>query len=208
MKEHSEWSLDATLNTAIARGRSIKAQRLLRAPNSWRVTHVSNEPDRAQPSVRWLSVEEQQAWRTFLYATTRVRETISHALEHDPSIRLTLAEYEILVRLNEKDDRRMRMSDLAEHVVHSRSRITHTVTRLETRGLVVRERSPDDGRGRVAVLTDEGRAILEHAAPLHVTSVRESLLDPIGTERFLHLGEILEALLTDDQRESIDSLAR
>lgn len=153
----------------------------------------------------WLGIEQQKAWRTFLFTTTRVREQLSQVLEQAPDIDLTFAEYEILVRLSEGHDQRIRMSDLADHVVHSRSRLTHTVARLEKRGLVTRERCTSDGRGRMAVLTDDGRALLEQAAPLHVRSVRALLIDGVGEEGFLQLGQILSALLTDDDR---DALAR
>src|SRR5690625_6619303 len=83
------------------------------------------------------------------------------------------------------------MSDLADQVVHSRSRLTHTISRMEKRGLVERVRCAADGRGRQAQLTGAGRALLTAAAPTHVRSVRELLLDVVGHEDFLTLGRIL-----------------
>lgn len=156
--------------------------------------------------VRWLSIDEQKAWRAFLYTTTRLRDQLSQALEQDPRINLSLAEYEILVRLSEYEGHRVRMSELAEHVVHSRSRLTHTISRLACRGLVARERCQADGRGREAVLTSHGQALLEYAAPLHVRSVRSALIDPMGEEDFLRLGSILSQLLTDDDRLSVEKI--
>ncbi|CAM3936161.1 MarR family transcriptional regulator [Helcobacillus massiliensis] len=152
---------------------------------------------------RWLSPEEQRAWRVFLYTTTRLREALSQALEQDPEVSLTLAEYEILVRLSEAPGGHARMSELADHVVHSRSRLTHTVTRLEKRGLVERQRCASDGRGREALLTADGRALLERAAPVHVASVRAQLVDPLGTDGMVRLGSLLSALLTEDERAEI-----
>lgn len=154
--------------------------------------------------VPWLDLEEQEAWRTYLFTTTRLKDRLSQTLEQDPRIDLSLPEYEILVRLSESESDCVRMSDLAQQVVHSRSRLTHTVARMEKRGLVVRERSISDGRGRVAVLTTAGRELLEQAAPLHVRSVREYLLEPLGRGDFLELARILDKLVSDEDRECIE----
>lgn len=144
---------------------------------------------------RWLDDEEQAAWRTFIYSVNALLAALSDALESDPTIDLALGEYEILVRLSESENRTLRMSELADLVVHSRSRLTHTVTRLEKRGLVQRVRCAADGRGREATLTPEGMRLLEHAAPVHVASVRALLLDPVGRPDFLELGRILRAVV-------------
>lgn len=152
----------------------------------------------------WLAYDEQVAWRTFLFTTTRVRDALSQVLEQDPKIDLSLAEYEILVRLSEGESHSVRMSDLASHVVHSRSRLTHTVARMEKRGLVSRERCAEDGRGRIARLTSEGYELLMYAAPIHVQSVRDHLYEQLGREDFLELGRILSKLLTAEDREAVD----
>lgn len=150
------------------------------------------------PGDLWLSREEQEAWRQYLYATTLLSEKLSEALESAPGIDLTLGEYEILVRLSEADGGAIRMSDLADQVVHSRSRLTHTVTRMERRGLVERVRCAADGRGREAHLTAAGRRLLEQAAPVHVRSVRDRLVDVIGHDDLLELGRILARTLPED----------
>src|SRR4051794_1415762 len=84
---------------------------------------------------------------------------------------LSLVEYEILVRLSERDDRQMRMAQLADALAHSRSRVTHTVARMERAGLVLRTSSPEDGRGVIATLTDRGFELLSRIAPVHVSGV-------------------------------------
>lgn len=145
----------------------------------------------ADGAVQWLSHDEQQAWRTFLYGVNLLMENISTALEQDPRFDLSLDEYEILVRLSEAPGGRIRMSGLADQVVHSRSRLTHTVARLEKRGILERVRCSGDGRGREAVLTEAGAELLRQAAPVHVASVRERLLDAVGTEDLLELGRIM-----------------
>jgi DNA-binding MarR family transcriptional regulator len=141
--------------------------------------------------VRWLDPDEQKAWRSFIRATRLLdgaiqRDLACHGVSHD--------EYEILVNLSEQPCRSMRMSDLAESVVNSRSRLTHTVGRLENRGYVRREASPDDRRGVLCVMTDEGFATLEVAARSHVSGVRENLLDQMTREQFLALGAALEGV--------------
>lgn len=158
---------------------------------------TSPEPA-SRPEDLWLTRLEQEAWRRYLYATTLLTDRLSEALQADPEIDLTLGEYEILVRLSEAPGGAIRMSDLADQVVHSRSRLTHTISRMEKRGLVERVRCAADGRGRQAQLTEPGRALLAAAAPTHVRSVRELLLDVVGHEDFLTLGRILGRTLDED----------
>jgi DNA-binding MarR family transcriptional regulator len=141
--------------------------------------------------VRWLDEGEQKAWRSYVRATRLLdgaiaRDLACHGFSHD--------EYEILVNLSERECRSARMSELAESVVNSRSRLTHTVGRLESRGYVRREASPDDRRGVLCVMTDDGFSALEMAAKSHVSGVREKLLDQMSREQFLALGEALEGV--------------
>jgi DNA-binding MarR family transcriptional regulator len=147
------------------------------------VMTVSNEP-------RWLTADEQAVWRTYLDVTRLLAERLHRQLVDENT--LSLAEYDILVHLSEAEDRSLRMSQLADHVVHSRSRLTHTISRLEQRGLVRRDPCPDDGRGVLCVLTPEGFAILEAAAPGHVEAVRQSVFDPLTARQVTELGVILE----------------
>src|SRR5699024_695180 len=144
----------------------------------------------ARPEGLWLTRLEQEAWRRYLYATTLLTDRLSEALQADPEIDLTLGEYEILVRLSEAPGGAIRMSDLADQVVHSRSRQTHTISRMEKRRLLERLRGAADARGR--------RALLTAAAPTHVRSVRELLLDVVGHEDFLTLGRILGQTLDEN----------
>jgi DNA-binding MarR family transcriptional regulator len=142
---------------------------------------------------RWLSRDEQRAWRAYLDANRLLVEAIDQELQRDAGIPHTY--YEILVRLSEAPDRRMRMSDLAEAATASRSRMSHAVARLEAMGWVRRDECPTDRRGQLAVLTDEGFAALEAAAPGHVECVRQSLFDPLTPEQVDALREISEAVV-------------
>ena len=143
-------------------------------------------PPPEQP--RWLDDEEQAAWRHWVDGVA----LLSEALERDLSTHgLSVSEYEILVRLSEAPDERLRMSVLAAAVSHSRSRLTHTVGRLERRGLVSRQACTGDGRGVECLLTEDGRRLLREAAPDHVESVRRHLVDVVGRDVLLALGEAM-----------------
>lgn len=143
----------------------------------------------------WLTDEQQRVWRAYLGATNRVRQHLDNELR---PFDLDLAEYEILVRLSESPLRSIRMSELAEQVGQSRSRLTHTVTRLEAKGLLSRGACPSDRRGVLATLTDEGYSFLEKVAPYHVASVREILVDPVCAADFAALGRVMQRVLDAD----------
>jgi DNA-binding MarR family transcriptional regulator len=149
-------------------------------------------PDAAAPT-RWLDIEEQQAWRAWLYSTTLLQDRLERDLTHTAGV--STAYYEILVQLSEAPDRRMRMSQLADRCLASRSRLSHAVSRLEERGWVAREICAEDGRGQLAVLTDVGFAALETAAPIHVTSVRENLFDQLSPAQIDAMRDIGQTLL-------------
>ena len=151
-------------------------------------------PERGAPASepRWLTPEEQTVWRAFLDVSRLLFEQLGRQLAEDSD--MSLAEYEILVQLSESADRSMRMSELADRVVSSRSRITHTVARMEQRGLVRRDACPDDGRGVLCVLTDAGFDAVVAAAPGHVEMVRSAMFDPLPPAAVSRLGEALIAV--------------
>lgn len=134
----------------------------------------------------WLTRDQQDAWRAWLDATLQLNDRLSRDLHEAHG--LTLADYEILVHLSESHDRRMRMSELADKVLSSRSRLSHQVDRMERAGLVSREHCVDDRRGSFAVLTDHGWDVLVKAAPDHVASVRRHLVDVLDAQEFAALG--------------------
>lgn len=143
-------------------------------------------------SVRWLSESDQRVWRQYLRATLEISEALDRDLvrSHD----LSLNEYEVMVVLSESRDHTVRMSALADELVNSRSRLTHTVRRMESRGLVRREACASDGRGVNCILTPEGYRALVEAAPDHVDSVRRNIFDNLTTAEVRQLGEILAKL--------------
>jgi DNA-binding MarR family transcriptional regulator len=145
------------------------------------------------PEPRWLDGDEQKAWRAWLYSSQLLMDRLDRELTHGTGI--SHAYYEILVALSETPGRSMRMSELADRCLSSRSRLSHAVSRLEERGWVRRQLCAEDGRGQLAVLTDEGFAALEAAAPVHVESVRTHLFDQLSPAQIANMRDIGETLL-------------
>ncbi|HQY32776.1 MarR family transcriptional regulator [Actinotalea sp.] len=144
---------------------------------------------RPADEVRWLDEDQQRAWRSFLLGSARLTEALGRQLEADSD--LSLSEYEILVRLSEAPEHTARMSELAQSLMHSRSRITHTVGRLERRGLVERHTCLADGRGVNARMTAAGYRLLVAAAPGHVRAVRAHLVDLLTADQLRGLGDAM-----------------
>lgn len=144
-------------------------------------------------ATRWLSADEQRAWRAYLDANTLLQDALDRQLQADSG--MPLGYYEILVRLSEAPQRSMRMGELAERARSSRSRLSHAVARLQERGWVERIECETDRRGQVARLTDEGFAVLSAAAPGHVAAVRRHMIDRLTPEQVARLREIGEAVI-------------
>jgi DNA-binding MarR family transcriptional regulator len=143
--------------------------------------------------VRWLNAEERRIWLGWVFTSRLLWEEIERDLQRDSG--LSFGHYEILVMLSETPTRARRMSELADATQSSRSRLSHAVARLEELGWVRREACPEDRRGQLAVLTDEGFAALEAAAPMHVESVRRHLFDLLSPDQLANLQDIQEEVL-------------
>ncbi|SEP07389.1 MarR family winged helix-turn-helix transcriptional regulator [Trujillonella endophytica] len=154
---------------------------------------TSGSPDAAADGTRWLDAEEQKAWRAYLFSSMLLQDRLDRELTHSTGI--SHAYYEILVALSETPGRSMRMSELADRCLSSRSRLSHAVSRLEERGWVRRQTCPEDGRGQLAVLTDEGFEALDAAAHVHVESVRTHLFDQLSPEQIASMRDVGETLL-------------
>lgn len=146
----------------------------------------------SEPTAGWLSDEQQHVWRSYLLAQTHVADYLEAAL-HEYG--LSLAEYELLVRLSESPNHTARMGELAASVGHSRSRLTHTAKRMEQAGLIERTTCASDGRGVQAHMTEAGYELLKRAAPAHVDSVRRVFVDAIDPKDYVVLGRALQAVL-------------
>jgi DNA-binding MarR family transcriptional regulator len=148
---------------------------------------------------RWLSDAEQQAWRKLAAMTILLPSALEAQLQRDAD--LTHFGYWVLAMLSEAPGRALRMSELAARSNASLSRLSHVVGRLEERGWVRRERTPDDRRGSLAVLTGPGWDKVVASAPGHVERVRELVFDALTPEQVAQLcdiaGNVLERLDPD-----------
>ena len=144
--------------------------------------------------VRWLTADQRLAWLGMVRVLTRLPATLDARLERDAG--LSFFEYHVLSMLSEVADRTLRMSRLAQLTSSSLSRLSNVVKRLEGRGLVRREPDPEDRRATRAVLTDEGMALVAQAAPGHVTTVRELVVDALEPAQLEQLRAAYERILT------------
>ena len=143
-------------------------------------------------SPRWLTGEEQRAWRAYI----RLAQLLMRQLDRDlHPFELSMHDYEILVELSEAPRHRMRMTELADRTAQSRSRLSHQVNRMEARDLVTREGCEGDKRGTFAVLTDHGLAKIGEVAPSHVASVRDHFIDQLDPAELTALTDAYAPIL-------------
>ncbi|MFC9972050.1 MarR family winged helix-turn-helix transcriptional regulator [Spirillospora sp. NPDC050679] len=142
---------------------------------------------------RWLDATQQRDWRAFVDGSVRLTDLLDRDLKAKHG--LSVSEYEILVRLSEAPERRLRMAELAANASQSRSRLSHTCSRLESKGLVFRGGCPSDKRGVYAHLTDAGFDALDRAARDHVETVREYFVDVIDPADLEAIGRAFTAVM-------------
>jgi DNA-binding MarR family transcriptional regulator len=149
--------------------------------------------DEIKSEPRWLNAAEMKAWRRYIIASRRLLEALDDDLAaHD----ISMSDYEVLAQLSEAPERRMRMSELADVAMISRSRLSHRIKVMEKAGWVKREACPIDKRGYFAVMTPKGWKAIVAAAPVHVASVRERFLDALDKGDQKVLAEIFERVAT------------
>ncbi|GAB3759284.1 MarR family transcriptional regulator [Yimella sp. NH-Cas1] len=136
--------------------------------------------------VEWLDDEQQLAWRHYIRGSRALETVLDNEVQTEAG--MSLSEFELLSMLSEAPDRVLRMSTLAELIVQSRSRVTHTANRLARRGWVERRAAADDGRGVELVLTEAGMEAVVVAAQVHVMSVRRHLVDVLERLELVELG--------------------
>ena len=156
----------------------------------------ANEP-------KWLNPREMKAWRSYIIASRRLLEALDSDLDgHD----LSMADYEVLAQLSDAPERRMRMTDLAEIAMLSKSRLSHRMKVMEKAGWVRREVCTEDKRGSFAVMTDKGWRAIVKAAPDHVDSVRNRFVDNLTAKDQEELTKIFDrvtTMLRDEFREDL-----
>lgn len=141
---------------------------------------------------RWLTAEERRTWLAYIDASMLLDDYLDRQLRRDAGI--THPDYALLSFLQNEPDSSLGMSELAERLKITRSRLTHAVTRLETAGYVQRREHPTDRRGQITALTPEGRALLERAAPGHVEAVRHAVFDALTPEQAQLFGDLCRTI--------------
>ena len=142
-------------------------------------------------ATKWLNPREMKAWRSYIIASRRLLDALDLDLaSHD----LSMADYEVLALLSEAPDRRMRMTELADLAMVSKSRLSHRMKVMEKIGWVKRQACDVDKRGSWAVMTDKGWKAIVKAAPDHVASVRNRLIDHLTAKDQEDISKIFERI--------------
>ena len=142
---------------------------------------------------RWLTEEEQRAWRGLLRMTSQLNARMNRQLQDEYGI--SLADYEVLVVLSEAPGARLRVFEVTDALTWEQSRVSHQLARMQRRGLIAREGCATDARGAFAVLTEAGRAAIERAAPAHVETVRSLVFDGLSPGQLTALTELTTRVL-------------
>ncbi|WP_019063681.1 MarR family winged helix-turn-helix transcriptional regulator [Streptomyces prunicolor] len=148
---------------------------------------------------RWLDAEERRAWLAYVEFSTLLSDHLNRQLRRDAG--MTHSDYILLAHLSSIPQGTLTMSELAERLKITRSRLTHAVTRLQEAGYLDRYEDPENRRSQLAVLTAQGREFLERAAPGHVEAVRRGVFDALTPEQVRQFAEIGEAINAALHRE-------
>jgi DNA-binding MarR family transcriptional regulator len=143
--------------------------------------------------VRWLTAREERLWRGWLKLNAELASRLHSELQEDAG--LSMPDFEVLVHLTDNPEGRVRITELAGLLQWERSRVSHHVTRMEHRDLVARVECSEDRRGAFVVITRQGRAAIEEAAPGHVGAVRRLLFDALSEEEEAVLAAVIDRLL-------------
>ncbi|CAN5403184.1 MarR family transcriptional regulator [soil metagenome] len=144
-------------------------------------------------TTHWLDDEEQATWRKFLRLESVLQRRLAQQLQRDSG--LSDADFQVLVDLSEAPEGRLRAFELGEELQWEKSRLSHHLTRMQKRGLISREECETDARGAFVVISADGRAAIEAAAPLHVAEVRALFIDVLGPEHISALDRICDTVL-------------
>jgi DNA-binding MarR family transcriptional regulator len=142
---------------------------------------------------RWLSEQQQQAWRAF----QRTQAWLNAELARDLSLHseLSYQDYVVLVALTDRPGGSMRLFELGRRLGWEKSRTSHQVKRMQGRGLLDKSACGQDRRGAYVRVTDDGRRAIESAAPSHVDAVRRLFVDRLTDEQMVALHALCEAVL-------------
>lgn len=161
-------------------------------------TDQGEQAERA--AVPWLDERQQRAWRALQVMQARLMAALGSQLAADSD--LSLADYVVLVVLTENPDGAARLFEVARHLGWERSRVSHHITRMASRGLVRKERCAADRRGSFVVATPAGRKAIEAAAPGHVRAVRRFFVDELTDEQLEVLADVAGRVVAAIDRDS------
>ena len=142
---------------------------------------------------RWLTEQEQRAWRGLLRMTSQLNARMNRELQEQYGI--SLADYDVLVVLSEAPAGRLRVFEIADTLAWEQSRVSHQLARMQRRGLVTRQECQTDARGAFVVLAEAGRGAIERAAPAHVETVRQLVFDGLGRDQLAALTAVTSRVL-------------
>ena len=142
---------------------------------------------------RWLTEDEQRAWRGLLQMTAQLNARMNRQLQNDYG--MSLADYDVLVVLSEAPAGKLRVFEITDALAWEQSRVSHHLARMQRRGLIAREECAADARGAFVVLTETGRAAIERAAPAHVETVRELVFDGLSPDQLAALTAVTSRVL-------------
>jgi DNA-binding MarR family transcriptional regulator len=145
-----------------------------------------------QPARRSPTADELRAWRAFIETSELLKGVVSTRLQANSSI--STADYGVMVALSERPGRRMRSTQLADHIGWERSRLSHHLGRMERRGLVTREASADDSRGAEVILTDEGAQLYRRASAPHMHTIHDAFTAALTAEQLRNVEDAMLAL--------------
>ena len=151
----------------------------------------------------WLPADTERLWRHWLRLNALLPAALHRELQADAG--LSLPDFDVLVQLTDSPEHRVRVSDLARGLHWERSRVSHHVTRMERRGLVAREECRDDGRGAWVVLTEQGQAAIEQAAPAHVATVRRLVFDALTPDEAGVMAGVVEKVLARLEGDAVET---
>lgn len=149
--------------------------------------------DGAVDDVKWLEPEQERAWRALKLMQMRLDGELVRQLSVESG--LSDSDYAVLVQLTDRSDGQMRMYELAQNLGWERSRVSHHIGRMVCRGLVDKQPCDSDRRGAFVVVTAQGRAEIEAAAPGHVAAVRRLFVDPLTPVQLSALADAAEAVI-------------
>jgi DNA-binding MarR family transcriptional regulator len=144
---------------------------------------------------RWLDEREAHLWRSWLRLNQELLSTLEEQINREGG--LSGADYAVLVPLSAAPDGMLRARELGREIVWDRSRLSHQLSRMEKRGLVVREECVEDARGAMVRMTDAGRAAIRRAAPGHVATTRRYFFDHLSNEEVDQLTTVFDRVLAN-----------